>query len=534
MAYSFSYFSYQETGSFSRLATDYLRLHKDLGPFYTFPPDEQGIHQAVRERGKYPVNRPILVAALERQYAHLNKSDKVTEHILALADENTYTVCTAHQPNLLTGYLYFIYKILHAIKLADHLKQQHPGKNFVPVYYMGSEDNDLEELGVFRFRGDKYVWDGGGQTGAVGRMSTASLKDLLHQLFKVLGPPGTNCDELQALLATAYLQHDTIGKATQYLVNELFGRFGLIVLDPDDAALKSTYIPVMENELLHQAAYPIITAQMGKLGEHYKVQAHPRPINLFYLADQIRERIEQQGDEWTVVNTNITWHKDALLKELHEHPERFSPNVMLRGMYQETILPNVAFIGGGAEVAYWLQLKTVFAHYHIYYPAILLRQSVLWIDHISAKMRQQLDLSIADLFKSENELVKQHVLRHSTGDWQTDKEMAAIGQLLQQLKHKAIAVDPTLKSAAEAALTKMKHQAEALEKKMYRAEKRKMQVLLTKLNRLKSILFPGNGLQERVENVSEYYLQYGISFLDILMDGIKPAGNQFLVVEHNQ
>ncbi len=522
---------YNETGYFSHLVTDYLSDKPDIKPFYLYAPTAEGIAQAIAARSSYTIDRKILVTALEEQYALLPKYAKVQENITLLLQENTYTVCTAHQPNLLTGYLYFIYKILHAIKMAEQLTELHPGNRFVPVYYMGSEDNDIEELGTFRFRGDKYVWDGDGQHGAVGRMNTAGLKKMLHELFNLFGPPGSNCDELQAMLTAAYLQHNTIADATHFLVNELFGRYGLVVLNPDDARLKKQFIPVMEDELLHQAAYPVIADQIEQLGAHYKIQAHPRLINLFYLNDQIRERIEKKGEEWGVLNTDIKWNKDELLEELNRHPERFSPNVMLRGLYQETILPDVAFIGGGAEVAYWLQLKTLFAHYHVFYPSIYLRQSIMWVGNLESRLLHRSELSIPEIFKKENELLNDYIARNSDNQWQTGTETKAVEAILNNIKQKATLLDPTLKSATEAALAKMKHQLLVLEKKMLRAEKKKMQTQLQKITKIKTTLFPSNGLQERIENFSEYYLQYGASFLDILKEGIDALGNKFLVVE---
>ena len=297
LACSYTYVPYKSTGFFSRLATDYLSNHPDTHSFYHFSPDAQGLKSAIAERAKYPVNRKALVAALNKQYAALTRHSKTEENIQSLLSENTYTVCTAHQPNLVTGYLYFIYKILHAIKLAEQLNEEYPGKHFVPVYYMGSEDNDLEELGTFKFRGTKYTWDGNGQTGAVGRMDTKGLKPLLNELYKLFGPPGKNCDDLEKLLNTAYLKHKTIAEATHYLVNELFGQYGLVVLNPDEATLKAEFAQVMEDELMNQNSYPIIEKQVEKLGVNYKIQAHPRPLNLFYLSDQLRERIEKNGDK---------------------------------------------------------------------------------------------------------------------------------------------------------------------------------------------------------------------------------------------
>ena len=531
MASIFTYVPYPETGFFSRLVNDYVTNNPNIEPFYSFIPTAEGLNKAIEERSKYPVNRKALVDALTKQYEELPKYSKTEDNIQLLLKDNTFTICTAHQPNLLTGYLYFIYKILHAIKLAEQLNEQHPDKHFVPVYYMGSEDNDIEELGAFRFGDKKYLWDGDGQKGAVGRMNTAGLKNMLRGLFKLFGPPGSNCDGLEAMLTVAYQQHKTIAEATHYLVNELFGRYGLVALNPDDVSLKSSFIPVMEDELLSQQAYPIINDQVEKLGINYKIQARPRELNLFYLTDQLRERIEKKGYKWTVINSSIQWTQTELLNELKQHPERFSPNVMLRGLFQETILPNVAFIGGGAEVAYWLQLKTLFQHYSVFYPVILLRQSVLWIDKTSSKLRCQLELSVPDMFKTGPQLEQEYISKHSTDDWHTQGEAKAMEHILLSLKQKATAIDPTLQSSAEAALAKMKHQLVTLEKKMLRAEKKKMQIQLSRITRLKSALFPNNSLQERIENFSEYYLQYGPSFFDTIKNGIEPLDAKFLVIE---
>ncbi len=531
MATIYSYVPYKETGYFSHLVADYLDGHPDTQPFYQFTPDAGGIAQAIDQRSKYPVNRDVLVNSLTNQYSGLIRSKKTEENIQLLRQENTFTICTAHQPNLLTGYLYFIYKIIHAIKLAEELGNKFPSNHFVPVYYMGSEDNDIDELGTFRFRGEKFVWDGSGQSGAVGRMDTNGLKPLLNSLLEQFGPPGKNCDDLREMITEAYLKHKTIGAATKYLVNELFGRFGLVILDPDDSGLKNCFVPVMEDELLNQASFPILSQQIEKLGKHYKIQAYPREINLFYLADQLRERIEKKDEKWVVLNTSIEWTKDEMLGELKQYPERFSPNVMLRGIYQETILPNIVFIGGGAEVAYWMQLKTLFEQYNVFYPAIHLRQSVQWVEKKERELREILGFSIAEIFKPELELQKNYVAHHATEDWHTAQEIAAIESVFTSLKEKAAGVDITLGPSAEAAITKLRFQLQSLEKKMLRAEKRKMQVQMDRIARLKKALFPANSLQERIDNFMDYYLIHGAGFMDTLKNGMHPLHAQFLVIE---
>lgn len=527
-----SYLSYAATHAFSPIVLDYLAGSSDLRDFYPHTPDAAGIAEAIETRKAFATDRVLLAATFRAQYEHLPQEELVSRNIDLLEKENTFTICTAHQPNLATGYLYFIYKILHAIKLAAELSALHPDKNFVPVYYIGSEDADLDELGTFRYGGKKFLWDADGQTGAVGRMTTASLKPLLQDLFAILGPPGAHLDELKDLLETAYLKHSNIADATQYMVHKLFGRYGLLVLNPDDAALKRTFVSIMKEDLLHHTALPLVTETAEALEKQgYKAQAFPRSINLFYLKDDLRERIERSDNRWQVVHTDISWDETALLEELTAHPERFSPNVILRGLYQETILPNIAFIGGGAEVAYWLQLQDVFKNAGVPYPVLLLRQSALWIATRDATLRQKLALSIQDLFVPEADLTRQYVRRHCGKELSTETETVAFKALLLQLKAKAGAIDPTLKSSTEAVMAKITYQLQVLEKKMLRAGKRQMHTELEQLSRLKSSVFPNGGLQERTENFMTLYLQHGPRLFDLLLEHIRPLGNEFLVVE---
>jgi bacillithiol biosynthesis cysteine-adding enzyme BshC len=523
---------YSATYFFSSLIADYLADGATIKPFYQYRPDHEGITQAIEQRKGINTDRRTLVDVLEKQYQHLPEEALVTANITSLLQQNAFTVCTAHQPNLGTGYLYFVYKILHAIKLAQELNEKHPDLHFVPIYYIGSEDNDLDELGTFRYGGKKFVWDAAGQTGAVGRMDTASLKPLLEELFKLLGPPGENLETLKEILTTAYLQHPNIADATQYLVHRLFGKYGLVVINPDEAALKKSFIPVMEDDLLHHSALPFVirtTEELGKAG--YKTQAYPRPINLFYLKDDIRERIEYQDEQWTVINTDISWNKETLLDELYHHPERFSPNVILRGLYQETILPNVVFIGGGAEVAYWMQLRALFQHYKTFYPVILLRQSVLWAGSREVALRKKLNLSPEEVFKPEGELIKQFITSNASEDWTTGCETAFFEKHLTELKHKAGKIDPTLKASTEAVLTKIRYQLQILEKKMLRAEKKNMSMQLEQVSKLKTALFPNNSLQERYDNFMAYYLQHGPAFFETILEGIEPTAGSFMMIE---
>jgi len=178
------FISYEQTGNFSKIVTDYLSENSSLKNFYQHPANLTGIKDAIDSRKSFNTNRKLLVAHLENQYSAVEASQKVKHNINALKNENAFTICTAHQPNIFTGHLYFIYKIVHTIKLADALNRELPENEFVPVFYVGTEDADLEELGEVFLNGEKYKWETN-QTGAVGRMQIDD--ELLKILKKING-----------------------------------------------------------------------------------------------------------------------------------------------------------------------------------------------------------------------------------------------------------------------------------------------------------------------------------------------------------
>ena len=373
-----SYISYHQTGYFSKLVIDYLTNEKALQPFYNYCPQPEHIEAAIQQKKDFK-HRTVLVEQLQKQYEGLNISGKTSLNIQSLSDENTFTVTTAHQPNIFTGPLYVVYKIFHVIKLAEELNQKFSRYHFVPVYFMGSEDADLDELNNITVNERNYLWQTK-QTGAVGRMKVdKALLQLMNELEGQLSvlPYG---NELMRTFRTAYKEKTTIQQATLHLINTLFGGYGLVILIPDNTVLKKLFQPVIQKELTEQFSHKAVEQTVQKLEAHYKVQASGRKINLFYLIDDKRERIEIQNSKFKIQSLEIEFTPEEILKELDEHPERFSPNVILRGAYQETILPNIAFIGGGGELAYWLEYKKMFEAHKILYPILVPRNFVTIID----------------------------------------------------------------------------------------------------------------------------------------------------------
>lgn len=523
---------YAQTRFFSGLVLDYLDECDALKPFYQHFPEKESLEDCIREKSAHKINRSLLVDALQEQYKKINKHEALTVNLELLKNTGTYTITTAHQPNIFTGPLYFIYKILHAIKLAAYCREQFPGYNFVPVYYMGSEDADLDELGHIWLNNEKLSWQTA-QAGAVGRMAVDDgLLQLVQRISSEISvlPYG---EDIMEVVRKCYTRGVPVQNATLGFVNELFGKYGLVVVIPDNAALKSVAVEIFKDELLHQRSSGIVedtTQQLTAAG--YKVQAHGRNINLFYLKeDGIRLRIEKEEDRWHVVDSNISFNEEELMNELHFHPERFSPNVILRGLFQEMILPNIAFIGGGGELAYWLELKGIFNYYKVPYPMLVLRNSFLVINKKQGERLAGLGLGIHDVFKNKLQLQSEWVRSHADNNVLVDDSLLAVGALFDKLSEQAGSVDSTLKGHIYALRKQSEKKIVEVGKKLLRAEKRNHADAMRQIETLKRQLFPHNNLQERIDNILSYYAAWGPSFIDALYRHSYTLEQAFVILE---
>jgi len=528
MEWNSTHLAYRQTGYFSTLITDFLDQANDLSSFYSLPASREGMASALaaRKTGK-PVDRATLVAALQEQYAGMPDAPKVKANIARLAEANTFTICTAHQPAIFTGHLYFVYKILHTIRLAQYMSQQHPGDSFVPVFYMGSEDADLEELGQISLGGEKLVWETK-QTGAVGRMTTKGLDKLYYRIEGELSvqPYGR---ELMAILKEAYLESPDIQTATFRMIHHLFAEFGLLVLIADKPAFKQQMIAVFEDDLFRQEPSRIVSETIARLSKKYDIQANPRDINLFYLKGDLRGRIDKHDERFRVHGSDLSFTADELREELHRYPERFSPNVILRGLFQETILPNLAFIGGGGETAYWLELKDLFDHYSTPFPVLVLRNSFLLVESQWMEKMERAGFGVDDLFRDEEDLMNELVKRDSNQTLSLEMEIAAANQYYDNLKALARPVDPTLEEHVAALQTKAVEPIRLLEKKLLKAEKRKFGEQQRQIHAVKEALFPHDSLQERVDNILPWWAAYGPAIIHDLY-AHSPVWGEFIVL----
>jgi len=522
------YISYQQTNAFSSVVLDYIDGKDKLESFYKYSPNLKGFEKAVNDR-KFSGDRNLLVRTLHSQYAALHPSSLITDQINLLADDRTFTITTGHQLNIFTGPLYFIYKIVTAIKLAAELKLKFPEYNFVPVYWMATEDHDFEEINNVRVEDKKLTWEKKA-AGATGRLTT---KDILDTLIAYKGYLGIsdNGKDFAELVDKAYTHNKTLTDATRELVNGLFGKKGLICVDADDAQLKAQFAPIVLRDIIEQNSFAKINASSLALESNgYKPQVNPREINFFYMDDQLRERIVEEDGKYKVMNTEIAFTKDTLATEIEQHPERFSPNVVMRPVYQEVILPNLAYIGGGAEVTYWLQLKANFDFYQVPFPVLILRNSAIVIDDQAARKMQILDISPVSLFTTIDKLQTQWIKAHVGDSLCLDDEQRAIRAVFDQIKLNAYKIDKTLSLSAEAAKVKALKLVTNLEKKLLRAEKRRHTTSLQQIETLKYKLFPSGVLQERVLNIAPMYVLYGENFIEGLFLAFKPLDHKFTVL----
>ena len=524
---------FSETGYFNKITCDYLAQKPALSSFYTNFSDVTGFKKQIELRRNSKLDsvskRKVLVQALQDQYKNFNTSAKTNKNVQLLQKENTFTVNTGHQLNLFTGPLYFLYKIISTINLTTRLKDEFPKNNFVPIYWMATEDHDFDEINYFNFNGKKVSWNIKSK-GAVGRLSTKGLEDVLEVFSKQLGT-SKNANYLRDLFSKAYLEHKTLTEATRYLANELFGKFGLVILDGDDAALKKQFIPYIEQELIDQISFKEVGATIEELQSTYDIQVNPREINLFYLTDEIRERIVYENGIYRVVDTDITWDKEGILKHLIEHPERFSPNVLMRPLYQEVILPNLSYIGGGGELAYWFELKKYFEVVKVPFPILLLRNSALFITEKQLQKAKNLQISIAELFLKQHELVNKKIKEISEISIDFSEQRDYLQKEFNKLEELAKKTDKSFIGAVKAQEVKQLKGLDNLEKRLLKAQKRKLNSVVDRITELQNDLFPNQSLEERQRNFSEYYLSQGDQLISGLIDNLNPLKLEFSVLK---
>jgi len=519
---------YQQTGRFAKIVTDYLQEVAPLQPFYKYKPTLDSFQTAITNKLKEQIDGNLLSETISQQYGDIETTSLVKENIESFRDRKTFCIVTAHQLNIFTGPLYVIYKTISTIQLCKSLKEKYPSNHFVPVFWLGSEDHDFEEINHFQLFGKTYSWEEL-QGGACGKYNPKGLDSIIEEIKTVLGE-GVNAQNLIFMFTKAYTNSEDLAKATRIILNALFGIYGLVVVDGDDTYFKLQCKSIIEDEIFERSTEKIVNKTLQTFP--YTAQATPREINLFYLKEQLRERIifDAVKEKYAVLNTEITFTRDEIKQEVEHHPDHFSPNVILRPVFQQKVLPSLGYIGGGGELAYWLQLRSLFEFHNINFPVLLLRDSYLIIDSNTNKKIQKLFSNNTDIFKEENVLINDYVRANSNEVVSLNVESIEIGTIFNRILETAKKIDNSLEKTVLGEKQNMINSIQKLESKLLKAEKLKMDAEVSQIRAVLAKLFPNNTLQERHDNFIPYYLKYGPGFFDQLLAAAGQPTPEFVIL----
>ncbi len=525
------HFAIDEVPIFSSLDRAIVARAPHLLPFLTPVPDLSTLSDQVQKKRATYKNRSTLLAILNRQYEGVTRPPLLEQNLEALKNENTFCITTAHQPLLFGGKLYFLSKAISAIRMAQAASSGLKDIKVVPVFVLGAEDHDLEEVRHTHIFGETLTWNTG-MEGPVGRMPLGNIPDLIQDMARLLGdlPNGKWIIEL---LKNSYLPQYTFGQATRMFLHHLLGEFGLIVIDLDTVEAKVSFAHIINEEIKSEISNKLVTNTINRLeNAGIKSQANPRPINLFYMDTGVRARIVRLSNgRLHALQTTLEWTEDELIERIQNNPEAFSPNVILRPILQETILPNLVFIGGGGELAYWIELGDLFAHYNIPFPILHRRHSTWFVDDVNQHRLLRLEMKFEEIFQPIDDTIRKYVLAHANGVSDLNQEKRDLLDVLRNVREKLASIDSTLVRSYESAEVHILKQLEVLESKMVRGLKNKQEQEVQLIRNLYSKMLPEGQLQERHDNFLPWLARYGKSLMTTMLEHYDPFLSELIVVK---
>jgi bacillithiol biosynthesis cysteine-adding enzyme BshC len=501
----------------NKLLLDFLDHATNLSSFHNGSSLDMIDDHFMMDRDLQIYQRKILVNALVRQYDSIG--EEAPSGVYQLEKKGVYSVTTGHQLCFMGGPQFFIHKIISTIKSCQLLKEKYPQNDFIPIFWMATEDHDFQEISHTTIFGKKFSLEDTMDSVAVGRLKSSLFRSL-HEEVKEFFKTDEKFNILENLFEKA-MSFESWSKTTRYWVHYLFKDHGLVILDADDKELKKSFKKIIEADINQQFVYRHVKETNQKLSDlHYKVQIDPRELNLFYHDTSKRERIKLEDDRFKIAELN--YDQDSLLNLAESDIDRFSPNVLLRPLYQEHILPNLAYVGGPSELAYWIQLKSSFDHVGIPYPILILR------DHFAFMSEKQLQKWIDNGFLKEqlledfDQLVKNMVKdeMNETGDFnpfyqQLDEMEKALSILVTKQ-------DQSLRGSVGSSINSMKKALASTEGKFKKSIKRKNEQKTNQLLKIQKQVIQNNSLTERNESFISAFLTFE-DYLKLLLDRSNPG-----------
>ncbi len=528
--------------AFPDLFVEYCSNFDAVADFY---PGDWRAPDARRERADHaaarPADRATLADVLTDQNDEWDGGPAAQQHIDALRDPETVAIVTGQQVGLFTGPLYTIYKTITTLQLADEWAEQ-TGRTVVPVFWVEGEDHDFEEIATAHlFRRNElvslsYAPGVNDNPGPVGRLAlTDAVTTVLDQLDDLLPPSDFKPDVMDAV-RSAYQPGVHLEDAFARLMRSLFDDEGLVFINPDDERLKALTRPLFRRDLADsETAVDHVNTTGDRLrAQGYHAQVQAQPTNLFWLDDDGRYAIDQtDSGRFQLRHTERTFTQEELLDRLDAEPERFSPNVVLRPLMQDLLLPTAAYVAGPGEVSYFAQYGGVYEWADLDMPLIHPRASVSLVEGKVQKVLDTYELSVCD-FRAQPEALFQDIVVNTMEvdiDAVFQEATTQMHKALNALKPEVEAVDQTLTSSAEATRAAIVEEMDDLKQRTVRAEKRHRDDVRAQLDKAQVNLRPQGTLQERFVNVLYYLNKYSLGLLDDLRTSLSTDTAAHQIVE---
>lgn len=532
----------------SKLFLDYLYYFSKVQNFYSGDfRNTDSIQSKLSEiSSKNHVNRLLLTETLVKQNKLFGNSEKSLQNIELLKQANTVAIVTGQQMGVFGGPLYTIYKAMGTVKLCESFQQQFPDYNFIPVFWMELEDHDFEEIrSIQLFNIDNEIksiaYDGDdaenkSRSPVNSIVLNEDIQRMMQEIKSTLNPTDFS-GELFLKLESAYQNGKSISEAFGLWMAALLGKYGLVLMDPSDAVFKKMAIPVFKKELENSAAiHNLLMAQNASLkSSGYDVQVENEPTNLF-LRDEVNSKhpLNKNGlNKFKIRSEDAVSHRDSLMTLIETEPGRFIPNVILRPIVQDHLLPTFAYVGGPSEIAYFAQFKTIYEFFEIPQPMIIPRPFITILEKKIKKVTDKYGISVTDIFNKKSRIVDEAATgdSQSSASGQLDSLLTQIHSQFSTLEKSLVSVDASLKGASETALDKIEKAIKVLKEKTGDAEKRKNELTHSQLTKAIRHILPQDQFQEREINALYYVNKYGFDFLNTLHENMDVSAIGHQIVE---
>ena len=520
----------KDTALFSHLICDLLSENKNIEEFIYAFPSINNIEKNLHKNINLP-NRKVLSDVLFRQYNNtvfpsLDNS-LILNNIKSLNDSKTHLVTTGHQLNIFASPLFLIYKITSIIAISIKLNKIFNQYSFIPCFWMATEDHDFEEINKIQWNETQYIWNEE-TNDMVGNLTSSKLLSILEDM-KVDMCKTKYGQELFDLYQHAYSKNLNYANATRALLTSLFREYGVLIIDGNDKDLKKIMVSDFQQEIKNGFVCDMITSTNNILSKKYHCEINPLSANIFYIKNNIRDKIISQGNKYYSSKHDTCWTKDELLNEVESNPDYFSPNVFLRTLYQERLLSSIIYLGGPSEISYWIQLKNMFSFRQVPYPIVSLRSFFLIISKEVLAYQANLNVNNKDLFLPKHEIIRK--IFKDKSDVKLDLLSSELDQLLLSFKVHLQDVEHLPDSILDVFNTKVFKELSKLESKVMKLEKNNKPEVIHDFTEMYKGVFSNGIIQEKSKSFIPYYMKYGSSFFELLIKETVAFDKKYIILK---